>query len=551
MNRPPSSGRAEAPSAARDLSRQLTWRYVLSLGLVALLAIVGQLVIQSRLHRQQTDARVINLAGRQRMLSQRIAKAALLSDGLDQRSELRRSLTDLLRVHRGLQEGSATLHLPGGLSPEITEMFAKLEPHCRALSNGVEVLLSANPTPAEAAAAQQSILRHERSFLRIMDSIVFRLAVQAQGRVIQSARIELLLTLLTLAVLFVEAVFIFRPAVARLYDSMKALVTARDALARTEAEQQATLEAIPDTLANMTADGRLVVLKTPRRTLFQAASAPGAVLALDELPEPARNVLSDLQNKVRQTKQQATRRVVLRNEDDVEQAFEIRAVPSRGIGNMVIVRDITEQRRLENEVLEATERTQAQVGRELHDGLCQHLAGLALLARSVSKDPENDEIVRLLDEGVAQARELALGLYPATLSNLGLPGALEELSRHVETVSSIVCSPEVPRTLELPNDTALQLYRIAQEAAANAVKHARAQHLVIRLRQEDDCLTLEVEDDGHGFTSQDSQRAGLGLDTMLYRARILDGDLRVVTSGSAGTTVWCRIPFRRGADGSG
>ncbi|MEO1336341.1 MAG: type IV pili methyl-accepting chemotaxis transducer N-terminal domain-containing protein, partial [Myxococcota bacterium] len=487
----------------RSVARHLTGRYVVSLVVIALLSLTGQVVVQMYLRQNEYDSRIINLAGRQRMLSQRLAKAAYRQGGPD-RDELRTSLAEFERAHRGLTAGDEELELPAISSPAFARPFAELQPHFVGLTTAISELLMTDLTEADHKRALQMVDRHERRFLKVMDELVFILDREARRRVAQVEMVEFVIFVVLSLVLVGEALFVFRPAVARTRQAIKVLTQTRDALASSEADQQATLQALPDTLARLAGDGQLTLLKASDLALFERSRPAGAMVKANHLPPRLRDTLTTCRRQATLTKAVASQRVVISGEP--VNAYEIRVSPSRGMGNVVVIRDISEQLRLETEVLEATERTQTRVGQELHDGLCQHLAGLALLARARSDDSATDEVVQLLDEGVAQAREIARGLYPATLKNLGLTGALEELVRHIEAISDLNCEEVLPDTpVEVSDETARQVYRIAQEATANAVRHARAQNLSVRLVEEESWLLLEVQDDGRGFDAKEKQ----------------------------------------------
>ncbi len=531
------------PSTARSISRQLTLRYVLSLGAVAVLAIAGRFIVQHSLNQQESDARVINLAGRQRMLCQRLAKVALWPPGPAQRASLASSLKALTRVHNGLKRGDLQLGLPPVTSPAVVAFFEELSPYFDGLSQGVRRLLAPNLTADARAQAQAQVHLHEQRFLETMDEIVFRFDAEAGRRVEQLKQFETALLLLTLIVLLFEAMFVFRPSVGALEGSLTNVIRTRDDLARIESDLQATMRAIPDGVAKLMSDGRLKLLKPMDAgpTAFDARA--GSVLALDNLPGELGAALTETQAEARRSNVLSSRRAVIDDNGETT-AYEIRVAPSLGTGNVVMIRDITEQRQLEAEVLDANERAQSRVGRDLHDGLCQKLAGLALLARARSDDPDRDEFVQLLDDGVQEARQLALGLSPTTLANLGLSGALEEVIRQIETISDIDCALVIPdESVNLPEESALQVYRIAQEAAANVVKHAGATRLWIRLLKTHGGICLEVQDNGRGIPPPEQRTPGLGLDTMSYRARILNGDLAIVIPDSGGTIVRSRIPI--------
>ncbi len=213
---------------------RLTWLYITALSAVALLSLAGQAIVQLYFDRQMSDSNVINLAGRQRMLSQRIAKAALaLRDAANplQQAERRQELGETLalwkRCQRGLEQGDAELGLPGANSAEVKRMFADLEPTFAGMLAPAQRLCAADSGGARDAAQLSAdvteILRHESAFLRGMDAIVSAYASEASQRVAHVKRIEQTLLLITLAVLLLEGLLVFRPAVRRIRAMLEAL----------------------------------------------------------------------------------------------------------------------------------------------------------------------------------------------------------------------------------------------------------------------------------------------------------------------------------------
>jgi PAS domain S-box-containing protein len=216
-----------------------------------------------------------------------------------------------------------------------------------------------------------------------------------------------------------------------------------------------------------------------------------------------------------------------------------------------IVRDITDRRRLEREILEAGAQEQRRIGQDLHDGLCQHLTGVAfamevlgqkLAARAAPETAGIRKTAELVDQAITQAREMARGLQPVTLEASGLVAALEELAAKVEHMFHVsclfVCDGPV---LVHDNLVATHLYRIAQEAISNAVKHGRAKTIMIDLTADARELRLVITDDGVGLGRADSDGKGIGLQTMQYRARLIGGSLEVSAAKSRGTAVICRV----------
>jgi len=217
--------------------------------------------------------------------------------------------------------------------------------------------------------------------------------------------------------------------------------------------------------------------------------------------------------------------------------------------NASLSEEIKERARLEQELLDAGERERQRLGRDLHDDLGQLLTGIGFLSGAVERKlsaqarpeaPALLEIRSLVQEAVAKTRILSLGLTPVTLGDGGLVGALRELATVTERVFGVPCTVACDERLQVDDSqAATNLYRIAQEAISNAVRHGGAQSIAIMLTMESGILRLAVRDDGSGFSGENAtQPEGLGLSIMRYRAELVGGVLEVATD-SGGTTVAC------------
>lgn len=213
--------------------------------------------------------------------------------------------------------------------------------------------------------------------------------------------------------------------------------------------------------------------------------------------------------------------------------------------------EIAERERLERAVLEIGERERRAVGRDLHDGLGQHLTGTALVAQALSGrlagrgDPEAAEarkIVTLVEQGIEQTRSLARGLLLAEIEREGLSEALRQLAAATSAQSRVDCTFRDEGAAALGDGgTATHLYRIAQEAVRNAVRHGKAAHIEISLVERDDGVLLSIRDDGVGFAGSGDKPAGLGLQIMDHRADIIGAAFDVAARPGGGTLVTCRL----------
>jgi PAS domain S-box-containing protein len=213
--------------------------------------------------------------------------------------------------------------------------------------------------------------------------------------------------------------------------------------------------------------------------------------------------------------------------------------------------DITERKVLQAELLTIAEREQRRIGQDLHDDVGQELTGVGLMADALlealeeSGSPEVGLIAKirarlLYIHGRVQA--LSRGLIPVEVDARGLMKALDDLSRRVTIVQGIECAFECLHPVPVEdNRVATHLYRITQEAIANAVKHSHAEHLRVTLHESEGILTLEIRDDGIGIPDEISRGSGMGLKIMQYRCGLIGGMLTVGRAGGAGTRVVCKI----------
>lgn len=218
-----------------------------------------------------------------------------------------------------------------------------------------------------------------------------------------------------------------------------------------------------------------------------------------------------------------------------------------------IIRDITDRKQLEKEILSVSEREQQRFAQDLHDGLFQHLKGIAYMVSTLEKklvEGGADEaqmaakIEDLVNQAIVAGRGIARGLSPVSLETNGLMFALNEMASTTSRLYDISCSFECPvPVLMEDNNISLHLFRIAQEAVNNAVKHSKARHIRIGLSSENNQIRLTVKDDGTGFraTAAPSDGGGMGIHIMNYRARMIGATLDVRPDHDAGTIMTCRL----------
>ncbi len=232
-------------------------------------------------------------------------------------------------------------------------------------------------------------------------------------------------------------------------------------------------------------------------------------------------------------------------------------VPYRGQQAVLcIIRDISEKKRLEREILEISGREQRRIGQDLHDTLGQNLAGAAFLGKALQQKltrmdaglaDEAGKVVSLIAQSVSQARALSRGLCPVDVVENGLQLAFAELASNTREFFGIPCTFETSgQCLFVDDATTTHLYHIGLEAVNNAARHSGASRISIRLSCEDGTYVLTVSDNGNGLGQVAGPGSrGMGLRIMEYRAKVIGATLQLVSQPGAGTTVTCSLKHQR------
>lgn len=229
----------------------------------------------------------------------------------------------------------------------------------------------------------------------------------------------------------------------------------------------------------------------------------------------------------------------------------------RVVGIFGVARDISEQREIEREIIDTSDKEKQRLGRELRENFCQHLVGISLLGNALHEElvrlgiPQAEDarqIAKIVKEVVAEVRAVEKGLSAIHLEQgEGLVDALEDLAEQVRASGETECSfriSGVRPALEL--QTAMYLFRIAQEAVHNALDHSGAQHIQIRLSNKRESVILSIRDDGSGFSTVRSQpfelRYRVGFPIMHYRSRAIGAKLEIKHLRHGGVEVICTVP---------
>jgi PAS domain S-box-containing protein len=218
-------------------------------------------------------------------------------------------------------------------------------------------------------------------------------------------------------------------------------------------------------------------------------------------------------------------------------------------------RDLTRRKELEQEVLEIANLEQVRIGQELHDDVGQHLTGLVMLVEALAQQLKEEgsahcdlaeKVAARLGEARGHLRTLSSGLVSSEVVAAGLPDALENLAARLHEVGNVTCTIDIPDAIALADAaTATHLFRIAQEAINNAVRHSQATHVVLSLRSDGVNVVLSIRDDGVGLPATAHASRGLGIRLMRNRASLIGGRLSIGPGENGGTLVACTLPLQR------
>jgi len=337
---------------------------------------------------------------------------------------------------------------------------------------------------------------------------------------------------------------------------------AEEALRESQSQNRALLDAIPDLMFQVNREGVLLGFHRGQfdLTRFITPDILGRNLYdIEELkPVLPRRIMDQIMAYVRHTL--ATGGVQLFEQNiplsGERRDFEIRMVRYPPDNVLAIVRDITRRKRLEREILEISGREQRRIGQDLHDSLCQHLAGIGFMGKVLEKKiaghrdlkpADVSEMVRLIDQAITMTRGFARGLNTVRREAEGLRMALSSLAANMEKLFSISCPVIYEEEIQIPDpEAATHLYRIVQEALNNAIKHGKVDTVTIALRRREGTVVLTVADNGCGIRNAVHQGKGMGLNIMEYRASMIGASLEIADDETGGTRVTCSFPNRRG-----
>lgn len=592
-------------------SRLGTW-YILALSAIAIISIVGQVLIQQHLHDQLSDSQVVNVAGKQRMLSQKIAKTVLLlkADQTEkERNTLRINLQEAAHLWKisqeGLQEGNDSLHLPGNNSPTVTGLFEEIrDPFTKLYESAVRIsaVLATDPQINLAALDSdiQTILNHEGRFLSGMDVLVRQYAREAGQKIDSLRRMEYLLLFVSLFVITLEVLFIFRPTarqVSRTVNKLRAseknsrkLLTEVGALYASLEKSYEQLSTIHEPVENprlyAKADhGGNVTFVSEAFTLLLGQHAVDHARRLSDLFQGMALADDWMDEVVDLVSEGSAWHGELRFQGATRECWVALVIqPVFGVqGNveelMVLGSDMTDRKLAEQRmnrknraeiektinqqkfrsvlILEGQEEERKRIAMDIHDGIGQMLTSLKYQIESIdvkegkTASQKIADADHLIKDVIKEVRRVTFNLKPTVLGDYGLQAALKVFIHEIAKLTDIKLVYKTTGEMErLPQKVENNIFRIIQEAINNAIKYSGADTIEVVLQHNDQQLLIVVKDEGKGFDARIVEarsmniESGRGFFNMYERTEYINGKLDIQSAPGQGTTVALTVPVQ-------
>lgn len=601
---------SESKLKLNKFSKLGAW-YIMALCVIATVAILGQFLIQRHLQSQSTDSRVVNLAGTQRYKSQWIVKMSLLlyyevdhKHFPDKVKTLEKLLAEWKKGHLGLQFGDADLHLPGKNSPRITAMFKDVDPYFdRIYASANQIIDYKRGMISDQKVidvALHNLLDAETIFLRKMDDIVFQYDAEARSKVNTLSKLEYFLLALSIIVILLEIIFVFRPTTTQVNRTVNELIASENnakKLSKEIGELYASLERSYEQLSQVNepvetpriyakADhggnitfisplffdlaGQLAVEKIKRICdLFK-----GSGLGDDWMDEVVETVSEGKMwhGEIKYDSQNGEQRcadIIINpvfNNNEVEELLILGSdITQRKYAerHMVIKNKAQIEKKINQQkfrsvlILEGQEEERKRLAMDIHDGIGQMLTSLKYQVESINASNEDEsarklsEIKQLTGQIIKEVRRVTFNLKPTVLGDYGIQAALNVFVKEISKLTDIKLNYQVTGEMStrLPQQVENNIFRIVQEAINNALKYSETDSIEILFKHNPEDIQVVVKDNGKGFDEKILQKrsmnieSGRGFFNMFERSEYINAQLDIKSAPGKGTTVILTVPL--------
>jgi two-component system, NarL family, sensor histidine kinase DegS len=539
--------------------------YVLALSVIATVAITGQALIQSHLQAQRSDSRVVNVAGKQRMLSQKITKTLLYLEPRQTIAERQHITADLDAAfhlwhtsQKGLQYGNDSLHLPGRNSTAITTLFQEAAvPYASMEKHTSQILARLLKDPLisyDSLRPAMLAVRHaEGAFLQGMERIVAQYEVEANDKIESLRRIEYIILGIVIGTILLEFAFIFRPTTVYVSNTLHQLMTSEKnarKLSKEIGELYASLEKSYEQLSvvNQPPESPRLLARADRggNVLFLADALTGQVavganegdLRLSDLFTGMGDA-GDWMDTVIDTVSEGNGwqgELMLARPDGATAWMDVTITPvyeQQGpVAELLVLgADITLRKEAEHGmkqknkaeierkinqqkfrsvlILEGQEEERKRLAMDIHDGIGQMLTSLKFqissidLADAAKAEKKIMEVDHLVKDVIKEVRRVTFNLKPTVLGDFGLQAALNVFVQEIAKLTAMKLTYKSEGTIErLPENIENNIFRITQEAINNAIKYSESPQVDVTLAQTGGDLVVSVRDRGKGFDAR-------------------------------------------------
>ena len=585
--------------------KKLRKLYLLAFLAIAITIIISQLLIQNHISTQINDSRVINIAGRQRMLSQKLTKEILFlndSDTSDERKEKINQIKKTFQLwsssHDGLIDGNQKLSLPKESNKEILTMFSEVALYFSPIKKAVENLLlklekEPNTSITLLKKETKSILTNETEFLNAMDVLVFKYDDISKAKVTKLKYLETLLLVVALLILALEILLLFRPFSIKIKDTINDLLkTKEEAILKTEqlnemyiAKEESLLElqqlnyAIDNAVLFVSTNSEGSILHMSKKLQNLLGLSTNTIKgALEELLTTDLGQQMYLKELLKNKGRIWTGEVQIITKDDTDLWLDMSIIPLKRVSlkqkTLILCTDITQRKHNETEleriskekyqeeiesqkilsskIIEAQEEERKRIAKDIHDGIGQMLTALKFNAESINLNnievslKKIENLKSLSKEIIQGVRMATFNLVPPELTELGISSALQTLTVQLSklTGKNIVFQNKTDFDIKLDSLTETNLYRITQEAVNNAIKYAKANYIFVSINHSSDIMSITIADDGIGFDIDQvktNTEKGMGLLFMEERIKYINGRIFINSVIGEGTNITLNI----------
>ncbi|SDW44675.1 PAS domain S-box-containing protein [Lutibacter oricola] len=535
--------------------------YILAFSLIAGIIIVAQILIQKHLNSQVNDSRIINIAGRQRMLSQKLVKESLFllnsssAEKLKSIEAIKSDSETFLNSHQNLQDEFNELGELTQNNPELKSLFQNIEIHHSKIiesCNSIVQLVGSNPSSTNDILLPyiQILKNAEKPFLNKMNEIVFKFDEVSKQKVKQLKRIEYILLIISLLILVFEILFLFKPISIHIKNVIGDLI-------QTKKETQKKAEKIEELY--LAKDASMQELKglnyaLDNAALFISVAQDGSVvhiskkfknlLGVDNLnsekgqledvllfEESENQTVGELLKGKRRSIWVGELQIITLKEEKLW--LEMSVIPMNQLGGnqraLILCTDITKRKTSQNEInilneerfaeqvnrqkiqasqiVEAQEEERKRIAKDIHDGIGQMLTALKFNIESINtENVENtalkvDRLKDLLGSLIKEVRAVTFNLTPPELIDYGIVPTIQKLAEKLAGFTGKQIFFENKTNFKGRFDSLVEtnLYRVVQEAVNNALKYANSNYILVSISHSDQVLSIVIDDDGKGF----------------------------------------------------